>query len=73
MKLVRAASATQSEMTFTTPYLHVIPDRDLADTDRPVTMADAHNSVHAVGMQFDNKARKMKLLAQVRSQLDPAK
>ena len=73
VKLVRAASATQSEMTFTTPYLHVIPDRDLADTDRPVTMADAHNSVHAVGMQFDNKARKMKLLAQVRSQLDPAK
>ncbi|MDE2118241.1 MAG: LPS export ABC transporter periplasmic protein LptC [Betaproteobacteria bacterium] len=73
VKLVRAASATQSEMTFTTTYLHVIPDRDLADTDRPVTMTDAHNIVHAVGMQFDNKARKMKLLAQVRSQHDPAK
>lgn len=73
VKLVRAASARQSEMTFTTSYLHVIPDRDLADTDRPVTMIDAHNILHAVGMQFDNKARIMKLLAQVKSQHDPAK
>ena len=73
VKLVRAASTTQSEMTLTTTYLHVIPDRDLADTDRPVTMIDAHNIVHSVGMQFDNKANIMKLLAQVKSQHDPAK
>ena len=73
VKLVRAASTTQSEMTFTTTYLHVLPDRDLADTDRPVTMTDAHNLVHAVGMQLDNKARIIKLLAHVRSQHDPAK
>lgn len=73
VKLVRAASATQSEMTFTTAYLHVIPDLDLADTDRSVTLMDAHNIVNAVGMQFDNKARIMKLLAQVKSQYDPAK
>ena len=73
VKLVRAASATQSEMTFTTAYLHVIPDRDTADTDSPVTMTDARSIVHAVGMQFDNKARIMKLLANVRSQYDPAK
>ena len=73
VKLVRAASATQSEMTLTTTFLHIIPDRDLADTDRPVILEDAHNIVHATGMQFDNKARIMKLLAQVKSQHDPAK
>ncbi|MBI5436271.1 MAG: LPS export ABC transporter periplasmic protein LptC [Nitrosomonadales bacterium] len=73
VKLVRAASATQSEMTFTTTYLHVIPDRDLADTDRPITMVDAYNTVHAVGMQFDNKARVVKLLSHVRSQHAPAR
>ena len=73
VKLVRAASATQSEMTLTTTYLHIIPDLDLADTNSAVTMADAHNTVHAVGMQFDNKTRIMKLLAQVESQHDPAK
>lgn len=73
VKLVRAASAAQSEMTFTTTYLHVIPDRDLADTDRPITMMDAYNTVNAVGMQFDNKARVVKLLSQVRSRHEPAK
>jgi len=73
VKLVRAASATRSEMILTTTFLHIIPDRDIADTDRPVSMTDAHNIVHAVGMQFDNKARIMKLLAQVKSQHDPAK
>ena len=73
VKLIRAASATQSEMTLTTTYLHIIPDLDLADTNNAVTMADAHSIVHAVGMQFDNKTRIMKLLAQVESQHDPKK
>lgn len=73
VKLVRAASATQSEMIFTTAYLHVVPEQDLADTDRPITLVDAHNTLHAVGMRFDNKTRVVKLLAQVKSQHDPAK
>ena len=68
VKIVRAASTTQSEMTLTTTYLHAVPDLGLMDTDRPVTMMDAHNLVHAVGMTFDNKTRVMKLLAQVKSQ-----
>jgi lipopolysaccharide export system protein LptC len=68
VKLVRAASATQSEATFTTDYLHVIPDRDLAETHRPVTLVDAQNVIHAVGMKFDHKARVVKLLAQVQAQ-----
>jgi lipopolysaccharide export system protein LptC len=73
VKVVRAANATQSEMTLTTTYLHAVPDLDLVDTDRPVTMTDAHNVIQAVGMTFDNKARVIKLLAQVRSQHDITK
>lgn len=73
VKLVRAASATQSEMTLTTAYLHVVPDQDLADTDRPITLVDARSTLRAVGMRFDNKTRVVKLLAQVRSEYDPAK
>ncbi|MEO6422923.1 MAG: LPS export ABC transporter periplasmic protein LptC [Candidatus Nitrotoga sp.] len=68
VKIVRTASATQSEMTFTTSYLHVSPDRGLAITDQPVTLINGRNIVHAVGMQFDNKARIVKLLAQVKSE-----
>jgi lipopolysaccharide export system protein LptC len=73
VKLVRAGNATQNEMVFATAYLHVVPDRELADTDRPVTMTDAHNVVHAVGMQLDNKTRTVKLLSQVISQYEPTK
>jgi len=73
VRVVRTASATQSEMTFTTTYLHVIPDSGLAETDQPVTMIDGRNIVHAVGMKFDNKARIVKLLAQVKSEYVPDK
>ena len=73
VKITRSASATQSELVFTTRYLRVIPERDWAETDQPVTMTDATNRVHAVGMQLDNKARVIKLLAQVTSQHDVAK
>lgn len=73
VKLVRAPGAAQSRMTLITAYLHVVPDRDWADTDRPITLTDAHNTINAVGMQFDNKARTIKLLAQVRSRYEPAK
>lgn len=73
VKLVRAPGAARSGMAITTSYLHVVPDRDWADTDRPITLTDAHNTINAVGMQFDNKARTVKLLAQVRSRYEPAK
>ena len=73
VKIIRAASAGQSELVFTTNYLRVIPDRDLADTDQPVTIVDARNRINAIGMQLDNKARTIKLLAQVSSEHDVAK
>lgn len=72
VKIIRAASARQSELVFTTTYLHVIPDRELAETDQPVTIMDAHNRINAIGMQLDNKTRVIKLLAQVRSEHDIA-
>jgi lipopolysaccharide export system protein LptC len=73
VKIVSTASSTQREMTFTTAYLHVIPDRGLAETDQPVMMVDGRNIVRAVGMKFDNKARIVKLLAQVKSEYAPDK
>ena len=73
VKIVSTVSSTQREITFTTSYLHVIPDRGLAITDQPVMMVDGRNIVRAVGMKFDNKARIVKLLAQVKSEYAPDK
>lgn len=71
VEVLREASADREELTLQTDYLHVIPDRDWADTDRPVTIVDAHNTVHAIGLEMDNKARTLKLLSQVRSEHVP--
>lgn len=71
VEVLREASAQQDELTLHTEYLHIIPDRDWADTDRPVVIRDAHNTVHATGLEMDSKARTMKLLSQVRSKHVP--
>lgn len=73
VRVVREAGADREELTLLTEYLHAIPDHDLANTDHPVTIADGHNTTHAIGMEMDNKARTMKLLAQVRSEHVPTK
>ncbi len=73
VEVLREASAQREELTLHTEYLHVVPDRDWADTDRPVTIVDAHNTVHAIGLEMDNKARTLKLLSQVRSEHVPNK
>lgn len=64
----RAAAGEQSAMTLKTEYLRVLPNHDWADTDRAVTMVNLNNTVHAIGLEMDNKARTMKLLSQVRSE-----
>ncbi|HEU0219189.1 MAG TPA: LPS export ABC transporter periplasmic protein LptC [Gallionella sp.] len=73
VEVLREASAQQEEFTLHTEYLHIIPDRDWADTDRAVTIVDAHNTVYATGLEMDNKARTLKLLSQVRSEHVPGK
>lgn len=73
VEVLREASADREEMTLHTDYLHVVPDRDLANTDRPVTIVDPHNTVHAVGLEMDNNARTLKLLSQVTSEHVPTR
>ncbi|MFA6970280.1 MAG: LPS export ABC transporter periplasmic protein LptC [Gallionella sp.] len=67
VSVLRDAAGDQSVMTLRTEYLRVLPNRDWANTDLPVTIVDANNTVHAIGMEMDNKTRILKLLSQVRS------
>lgn len=67
VEVLREASASQTELKIHTEYLHFIPDRELANTDRHVTVQDAANFVEATGLEMDNRARTLKLLAQVKS------
>jgi lipopolysaccharide export system protein LptC len=71
--IVRPAYANKSELTFNTNYLHVVPNKDIADTDQAVTLVDARTSVNAVGMELDNKTRTIKLLSHVKTVYEPVK
>ncbi|MFA7239974.1 MAG: LPS export ABC transporter periplasmic protein LptC [Sulfuricellaceae bacterium] len=68
VKVTREAGRGASELTVTTDYLHVIPDKNFVQTDREVTMHNADSDVSAVGMELDGKTRIIKFLARVRGQ-----
>lgn len=56
VKVVRTATPRKAEMTVLTDYLHIVPNLDMAQTDRPVTILQAPRTViRAVGMQFYKK------------------
>jgi len=73
VKVTRAANAEQQEMTLLTEYLRVVPDKDWADTNLAVTIIKPDTLIHAIGLEMDNNARTLKLLAQVRSEHAPTK
>jgi lipopolysaccharide export system protein LptC len=66
--VVRQAFEGRGEMRVLTEYLHVIPDDDLAITDRPVVITQAPKTVvYGTGMIYNKKARTLKLLSKVRA------
>lgn len=68
VKVTREAGRGASELTMTTDYLHVIPDKNFAHTDRPVTVRNATTQVSAVGMELDSRTRIIKFLSRVKGQ-----
>ena len=71
VRIVRPASGIGGEQRFATDYLHVVPDRDWAETDQSVVMTNDYNVIRAVGMELDNKARTARLLSRVRATHEP--
>ncbi len=71
VRVLRPASAGLAEQHFATDYLHVVPDRDWAESDQSVVMTNQYNVIRAVGMELDNKARTVKLLSRVRATHEP--
>lgn len=68
--VTRAAYKGASELTIRTTWLHAMPEQGLVKTDRPVTIRDATTHIGSVGLEFDNKARTLKLLSNVRGVYD---
>jgi len=68
--VTRDAFDGKSTLTLTTSYLHVIPDKDLALTDKAVNIRDARINVDAVGLELNNKTHVMKLFSRVKGRYE---
>jgi lipopolysaccharide export system protein LptC len=66
VRVVRAPTGGQSELVLETEYLHVIPDDNIAKTDRAVTISNAAAVVNASGLELNSETRVLKLQGRVK-------
>lgn len=71
VRVTRAAYEDTSELVMRTSFLHVIPDRHIARTDRSVIVSDDANTVTAEGFEMNSETRVIKLLSNVRGTFEP--
>lgn len=71
--VVREAGRGNSELRVQTEYLQIVPDRDLARTDKPVLITEGRSRLSGVGLEFNNKTRQFALQSQVRGTFDAGK
>jgi len=68
VKITRRGRADQAELTITSADLTILPKQDLVQTNSPVVIRQAPNTViHATGMVFDKEKQTLTLLHQVRA------
>jgi lipopolysaccharide export system protein LptC len=73
VQLVRVPAAGEDELRVRTPYLHVLADRDLATTDRPVNITRGRSTLTGTGMEYSRKTGQLTLLSRVRGSFDAKK
>ncbi len=64
--LLRNAGKGRGETTLTTSLLHLIPNDDIAKTDKPVVITEKNAIIKAVGMEMNNRTNVIQLWSQVR-------
>jgi lipopolysaccharide export system protein LptC len=67
VQIIRSAFASNAELGVFTSFLQVIPDKDLAKTDKPVRMVEGSSTASSVGLEFNNVTRELKLLSEVKA------
>lgn len=73
VRVSREGGMGREPMTVDTEALHIIPDKDFAVTERPVTIRTPTAVVTAVGLELDNKTHTMKLLSRVKGRHEKPK
>jgi len=71
VRVDRAASQQNAEMHLETDKLRVVPERNYAETESPVTLTSPGARTQGVGMTAHFEQEKLQLLNQVRGQYEP--
>ena len=71
--LVREADTAQPEGRLTTSFLHILRDRSLVRTDRPVLFEEEGRSLAGRGMEYRADSRELFLRDDVRGRFEPKK
>ncbi len=67
VQVERGATPGRGKMTVLTEYLHLIPEQEMAITDRPVSiLQEPRTVIRATGMEYNKKQRTVKLFNRVR-------
>lgn len=67
VQVVRGAMPGRGKMTLLTDYLQIMPDQEIATTDRPVSiLQEPRTLIRATGMEYNKKLRTLKLFNRVR-------
>jgi lipopolysaccharide export system protein LptC len=64
--IIRNAGKGRGETILTTSLLHLIPDQDIARTDKPVEIIETNATIRAIGMEMNNRTGTTQLLSQVK-------
>lgn len=73
VRLVRETPGKADPLRVETDYLHVIPDQDIARTDRPVTITEGASQLSALGMEYNRKTGQLRLLSGVKGTFNAKK
>ena len=67
VQIIRSAYGSNAELGVFTSFLHVVPEKDLAKTDKPVRMVEGNSTASSVGLEFNSVTREIKLLSEVKA------
>jgi len=68
--LVRDATPQQPEARMTTEFLHILRDRSLVRSDRPVKFVEGGRSLTGRGMEYNNESRELLLRHDVQARFE---
>jgi lipopolysaccharide export system protein LptC len=71
VRVVRAQEGDRPELVLETSFLHVIPEANIAKTDRRVTIRDTTAVVTASGLELNSETRVLNLQGRVKGTFDP--